>query len=130
MTAKFGRVFKVSRQPPLGADAFRLAGKRYDSGLALHSPATLVYRVPEGFRKLHAVAGVDDSVIAPGHFVLQILGDGKVLARHEFHGSEQRGPVTIDLDLAGVRRISIVVDPADGQDIGDQLNLCDARLTK
>lgn len=130
MAAKFGRIFKVSRQPPLGADGFRIAGKRYDGGLALHSPAQLVYRVPEGFRKLHAVAGVDDSVVAPGHFVLQILGDGKELARHQFDGPDQRGPVTIDLDLKGVRRISIVVDPADGQDIGDQLNLCEARLTK
>jgi hypothetical protein len=130
MTARFGRIFKVSRQPPLGADGFRIAGQRYDNGLSLHSPAALVYRVPEGFRKLHAVAGVDDSIVAPGQFVLQILGDGKELARHEFRGQEQRGPVTIDLDLAGVRRISIVVDPGDGQDIGDQLNLCEARLTK
>ena len=130
MTAKFGRIFKVSRTPPLGADGFRLAGKRYDGGLSMHSPASLVYRVPEGFRKLHAVAGVDDSIVAPGHFELVILGDGKELARHEFNGAEDRGPVTIDLDLAGVRRFSIVVDPADGQDFGDQLNLCEARLTK
>jgi hypothetical protein len=130
MTAKFGRLFKVSRLPPLGADGFRIANKRYDSGLSLHSPATLVYRVPEGFRKLHAVAGVDDSIVAPGDFVLRIIGDGKELFRHEFSGSEQRGPVTIDVDLAGVRRFSIVLDPADGQDFGDQLNLCEARLTK
>lgn len=130
MSARFGRIFKVSRLPPLGADGFRIGGKRYDDGLSLHSPATLVYRVPEGFRKLHAVAGVDDSIVAPGHFVLQILGDGKELFRHEFSGTGERGPVPIDLDLAGVRRVSIVVDPADGQDIGDQLNLCEARLTK
>jgi hypothetical protein len=130
MTAKFGRIFKISRQPPLGADGFRIGGKRYDGGLSLHSPAAVVYRVPEGFRKLHAVAGVDDSVVAPGNFLLQVLGDGKELFRQEFGGSEGRGPVTIDLDLAGVRRITIVVDPADGQDIGDQLNLCEARLTK
>jgi hypothetical protein len=129
MTAKFGRLFKVSRFPPLGADGFRIANKRYDGGLSLHSPTTLVYRVPEGFRKFHAVAGVDDSIIAPGEFVLRILGDNKELFRHEFDG-ESRGPVTIDLDLAGVRRFSIVLDPADGQDIGDQLNLCQARLTK
>lgn len=129
MTAKFGRLFKVSRLPPLGADGFRIANKRYESGLSLHSPNTLVYRVPEGFRKLRAVAGVDDSIIAPGEFVLRILGDNKELFRHEFDG-ESRGPVTIDLDLAGVRRFSIVLDPADGQDIGDQLNLCEARLTK
>jgi hypothetical protein len=130
MLAKFGKIFKVSRLPPLGADGFRIGGKRYDGGLSLHSPAALVYRVPEGFRKLHAIAGVDDSIVAPGQFELRILGDGRELARHEFSGSEARGPVAIDLDLTGVRRISIVVDPADGQDIGDQLNLCEARLTK
>lgn len=130
MTAKFGKMFKLSRLPPLGAEGFRIAGQRYDGGLSLHSPATLVYRVPEGFRKLHAVAGVDDSIVAPGNFVLLILGDGKELIRHEFSGSESRGPVAIDLDLTGIRRISIVLDPADGQDIGDQLNLCEARLTK
>ena len=130
MAAKFGRMFKVSRSPPLGADGFKIGGKRYSSGLSLHSPATLVYRVPEGFRKLHAVAGVDDSIVAPGEFNFQILGDGKELFRHECGGSDTRGPVVINLDLTGIRRISLVLDPADGQDIGDQLNLCEARLTK
>lgn len=130
MTAKFGRMFKVSKSPPLGADGFKIAGKRYSTGLSLHSPATLVYRVPEGFCKLHAVAGVDDSIVAPGEFVFQVLGDGKEIFRHECTGSDSRGPVVVNLDLTGVRRISLVLDPADGQDIGDQLNLCDARLTK
>jgi hypothetical protein len=130
MTTKLGSFFKTSKLSPLGTDGFRIVGKRYASGLNLHSPAMIVYRVPEGFRKLHAVAGVDDSVVAPGDFIFQILGDGKELFRHEFSGSQERGPVAIDLDLTGIRRITLVMDPADGQDIGDQLNLCDARLTK
>ncbi len=130
MIAKFGRMFRVSTSPPLGADGFKIGGKRFRTGLSLHSPASVVYRVPEGFHKLHAVAGVDDSIVAPGEFTFQILGDGKELFRHECSGSEGRGPIAIDLDLTGVRRISLVLDPADGQDIGDQLNLCDARLTK
>jgi NPCBM/NEW2 domain-containing protein len=130
MTAKFGRMFKISRSPPLGAEGFRIGGQRFESGLSLHSPASLVYRVPEGFRQFHATAGVDDTVVAPGHFVFQILGDGRELFRHEFNASASRGPVPIHLDLSGVRRITLVVDPADGQDIGDQLNLCEARLTK
>jgi hypothetical protein len=130
MTAKFGRMFRVSKSPPLGADGFKIGGKSYSTGLSLHSPATLVYRVPEGFRKLHAVAGVDDSIVAPGEFAFQILGDGKEMFRHECGGSDSRGPVVINLDLTGIRRISLVLDPADGQDIGDQLNLCEARLTR
>jgi hypothetical protein len=130
MLAKFGRMFKVSKSPPLGADGFKIGGKRFAAGLSMHSPASVVYRVPEGFRKLRAVAGVDDSIVAPGEFTFRILGDGKELFRHECLGSEGRGPIPIDLDLTGVRRVSLVLDPADGQDFGDQLNLCDARLTK
>lgn len=130
MTFKFGRVFGVRAGPPLGTTRFQIDGKTYGGGLSLHSPASLVYRVPEGFRWLRAVAGVDDSVVVPGHFDLVVLGDGKELFRHKFQGADQRGPVPLDLEIAGVRRITIVLDPADGQDIGDQLDLCEARLTK
>jgi hypothetical protein len=36
----------------------------------------------------------------------------------------------LDLDISGVRRLEIVVDYGKGGDMGDQLNLCEARLTK
>jgi len=130
MVHKFSRVFQPRTKPPLGADSFRIGGQRFDSGMSLHSPAKLVYRVPEGFRRFRAVVGVDDSVLSPGTFDLVVLGDGKELARHSFSSDQSRKAVPIDLELAGVRRVTIVVDPAGGLDIGDQLNLCDARFTK
>ena len=129
MTFKFGRIFGVRAGPPLGAASFQIKGTKYDSGLSLHSPASLVYRVPEGIRWLRAVTGVDDSVVVPGRFDLVVLGDGKELVRHAF-GADQRGPLPLDLDVSSVRRITIMLEPADGQDIGDQLDLCEARLTK
>jgi hypothetical protein len=130
MSFKFGRVFGVRNGPPLGTTRFSIGGAAFDNGLSLHSPASLVYRVPEGVRWLHAQAGVDDSVVVPGVFDLVVLGDGKELVRHRFAGAENRKPIPIDLEIAGIRRITIVLDPADGQDIGDQLDLCDARMTK
>lgn len=131
MSYKFGHVFRARSGPPLGADAFRIGGKKYDGGMSLHSPLSLVYRVPEGFRWLRALAGVDDSVIAPGRFDLVVLGDGKELLRRSYDGKlAQRQAEPIDVDLAGVRRVTIVLDPADGQDFGDQLDLVDARFTK
>lgn len=129
MTYKFSLIFALRSRPPLGADSFQLAGERFDNGLSLHSPARLNYRVPAGFRKFHAVAGIDDSILSPGRFTLTILGDGKELARHAF-SDQQRKPVTLALDVAQVRRLSIVLESGDGQDIGDQLNLCEARFTK
>lgn len=130
MTVKFGNVFRMRPGPPLGADGFRIDGKPFTGGLSLHSPVTLVYRVPAGFRRLRALAGVDDSVVAPGRFDLVILGDGKELLRKAYDGQQPRAATAIDLDLGNVRRVSIVLDPADGQDIGDQLDLVEARFTK
>jgi NPCBM/NEW2 domain len=130
MSYKFGRIFQVRSGPPLGADVFRIGGARFDAGLSVHSPLTLVYRVPEGFRWFRSVVGVDDSVVAPGRFALVILGDGKELVRQQFSDESRRRAIPIDLDLTGVRRITIVLDPQGGQDIGDQLDLCEARFTK
>jgi NPCBM/NEW2 domain len=130
MSYKFSRVFQVRAAPPLGADGFRIAGQRFENSLSLHSPAKLVYRVPEGFRRFYAVAGVDDSIVAPGRFNLVILGDSKELARHAFTAEQKREPISLALDVKGVRRLSIVLEAADGQDIGDQLDLCEARFTK
>jgi hypothetical protein len=69
-------------------------------------------------------------VLSPGTFEFVVLGDGKELARQTFSNDQPRKAMPIDLAIEGVRRVTIVVDPADGQDIGDQLNLCDARFTK
>jgi NPCBM/NEW2 domain-containing protein len=130
MTYKFSRMFQVRSRPPLGADGFRIGGQRFENGVSLHSPAKLVYRVPDGFRWFYAVAGVDDSVVAPGRFDLVVLGDGKELARHSFKVDQKREPIPLALDVKAIRRLSIVLEPAGGQDIGDQLDLCEARFTK
>lgn len=125
----FGRLFAVRNRPP-GAEAFHLAGQRYDRGLWLHSPLRLVYRVPEGFRRFRAVAGIDDSVLAPGVFELVILGDDRELLRQTMGGEWSRQPVVLDLDVRGIRRLTIALEPAAGLDLGDQLNLCEARFLK
>jgi hypothetical protein len=130
MSYKFSRVFQFRASPPLGAASFRIGGQKFENGLSLHSPAKLVYRVPDGFRKFHAVAGVDDSVIAPGQFNLVIAADGKELVRQAFTGEERRQALPIALDLKGVKRLTIQLETAGGQDIGDQLDLCEARFTR
>jgi hypothetical protein len=128
-TFPFSRLFAVRDRPP-GADTFRLAGQRYVRGLWLHSPLKLVYRVPEGFRRFKAVAGIDDSVLAPGQFELVILGDNRELFRQTLGGDLSPQPISLDLDVSGLRRLTIVLEPAAGLDLGDQLDLCEARFTK
>ena len=89
-----------------------------------------MYRVPQGFKKFFASVGVDDTVVAPGRFILVVLGDGMELARHAFSADERRKPLPLSLDVSSVRRLTIQVEAGEGQDIGDQLDLCEARFTK
>jgi hypothetical protein len=130
MTFKFHQLLKFRSGPPPGTSHFRIGGQQFDKGQTLHGATKLVYRVPDGFRSFRAVAGVDDVFTSPGRFDLVILGDGKELLRQEFPLEGPRRGLAIDLDVRQVRRITIALETASGQDIGDQLDLCEARFTK
>jgi hypothetical protein len=63
-----------------------------------------------------------------GNVSLLIQADDKVLLEKEIGGNGP--PEPIDLNIAGARRLSIVVDYGRNLDKGDWLNLCDARIVK
>jgi hypothetical protein len=105
-----------------------LGGESYEKGLALHSRTEIVYRLPEGFRRLQMVAGIDDAVRDGGNVRLTITGDGKQLWDEALSGTDK--PLPIDLDVSGVRRLTILVDFGLDLDVADHLLLCDARIVK
>jgi hypothetical protein len=88
----------------------------------------MVYRLPAGFRRLSAIAGIDPATSASGNVRLQVYGDDRALLEADIAGNEP--PRTIDLDIAGVKRLKLVVDYGQNLDTGDWLNLCDARIIK
>ncbi|MGQ9574912.1 MAG: NPCBM/NEW2 domain-containing protein [Thermoguttaceae bacterium] len=106
----------------------QLDGKTYNKGLALASRTLLVYRLPERFRRLVAVAGIDDRVRPHGHVRLEIRGDQKVLLETTLCGREPARPLSVE--LAGVRRLAILVDFGEDLDVADHLDLGEARLVK
>lgn len=112
----------------LSGGPLELGGKVYRKGLAIHSRTELVYRLSEPFARFSAVAGIDDRVRPRGHVRLVIRGDQKVLFDGAIAGGEP--PRALDLDLRGVRRLTILVDFGEDQDLADHLDLCDARLVK
>jgi hypothetical protein len=107
-----------------------LGGQTYTRGLGLFSQTRLRYRIAGEYSRFRAVAGIDDA--APRlktSALLRISGDGRSLFEAEFAPGEPPRP--IDLDLGGVRELEILVDfGADQLNIGDFLDLADAKLTK
>jgi hypothetical protein len=110
------------------AGPLQLGGTPYRKGLALHSRTEIVYRLSGRFSRFYAVAGIDDAVRPGGKVRLVIRGDGKELLDAAVAGSDVPRPV--DLDVTGIRRLTIVVDFGDSLSTGDYLLLCNARLSQ
>ncbi|MCH8923125.1 MAG: NPCBM/NEW2 domain-containing protein [Planctomycetes bacterium] len=106
----------------------RLGGKTYSKGLAVRSRTRLVYRLPNGFTRLKATAGIDDAVRPGGNVELTLLADGKEILKTTITGEDH--PLSISLDVRGVVRLTILVDFGKDQDVADHLDLAEARLTK
>lgn len=116
------------RDRALEGGELALGRRTYRKGLALHSRTRLVFRLPEGYRRLTALAGIDDRLSDQGSVKLDIMGDDKTLLSAIVSGGD--APLPLDLDVSGVRRLTIVVDFGNDQDVGDHLDLCELRIIK
>jgi len=125
-------LYEYRRDRSLDGTPLTLAGKTYAKGLAMHSKATLKYRIGGEYTRFRAIAGIDDSVRGQNkheNVQLVISGDGKKLFDQEVKATDPPRP--IDLDVAGVRDLEILVDfGSDMRDIADHLDLADAKLLK
>jgi hypothetical protein len=100
----------------------------FNKGLALRSRTEMVFRLPPGYRRFTALAGVEPATVNMGNVHLAIYGDDRPLFDADVAGDQ--APHRIELDIAEVKRLKIVVDFGQNLDTGDWLNLCDARLVR
>ncbi len=120
--------FQPRRNRGFDSDVLTLGGAEFGRGLVLHSRTEVVYHLPNEASRLRATAGIDDRVRPQGSVVLVIRGDGKPLYEATLTGTDP--PAELDLDVAGIRRLSILCDFGEMMDVGDQLNLCNLRVVK
>lgn len=125
-------LYEYRRDRSLDGTPLTLGGKSYARGLAIHSKATLKFRIGGEYTRFRAVAGIDDSVRGQNkneNVQLVISGDGKRLFDQEVKTTD--APRPIDLDVTGVRDLEILVDfGSDMRDVADHLDLADAKLLK
>lgn len=93
-----------------------VAGKVYSRGIGVHAPSEMTWSLDgAGWKELRIGCGVDDSGIKgseAGSVIFRVLGDGKVLWQS---GIVQAGALALEpkpLSLAGVKELTLVVDPA------------------
>lgn len=107
----------------------RSGGRLYLKGLGVHSAARLTYKLDGSYQRFAAELGIDDSTGARGSVGFRVFVDGQ----QKYASPVVRGgmaPVPVSIDIAGAKRLDLVVDYADRADELDHADWLGARVEK
>lgn len=110
---------------PGGAKASPLAS----TTVSLTGASSVTYRVPEGFRQFRTEVVLVSKAGTGSDVEVVVLGDGKPLAKHEFSATAERKPLLIEVNVSGVRRLTLQASSA-AQGLGALVDFQEARFTK
>ncbi len=131
------RLWKLHRDKvpmgPFGPLPLTLRGKVYEKGIWLFPRCRIDYALDGEYSRFQTIAGVDDEVAfncskpgSPSKVQLMILADGDESWKQLIEAPAD--PVRINLDVSGIRTLSILVGFGDDDSACDFLDLADARL--
>ena len=117
--------FKIDRS--VEGRWLRSGGRLYAKGVGVHSAARLTYLLDGSYRRFAADLGVDDETSAGGSVRFRVFVDGQ----SKFTSEIVRGgkpPLPVSVDIAGAKRLDLVVDFADRADELDHADWLNARI--
>lgn len=120
------RAFYAPELKPMGMRVFA-------RGLCIRPKTSLRYRLGGDYRRLQAIVGIDESVKdGNGDCDLEIFGDGKSLMKLRVTSRDAARPIDLDVTDMVVLEINVGFggDAATNVDLGDNLDLADAKLIK
>jgi hypothetical protein len=136
-------MFEYRRDRMVHGTPLSVGNQTYAKGLGIHSRTLLKYRIGGDYRRFQTVMGIDDSLRNGGDVDVVIKGDGRVLFQGpvSIHERSEPGtdtlieprlmpPIKLDLDVTGIVELELFVDFGEGAEVGDCLDLADAKLVK
>ena len=119
---------RFTRDKNLDEGPLRLNGQTFAKGLALHARTVLTYDIGGDYKEFKVVLGVDETVESDYPVKVVIEADGKEEFSSVLKPKDKPKPLT--LDVRNVKTLRITVDSADVLDLGAQVNLADAKVSK
>ena len=112
----------------------RSGGRTYLKGIGVHSASGLTYKLDGEYARFQAELAIDDSAHERGSVIFKIFADdGSRRWQPKYTSPVIRGgmpPVPVNVDVAGAKRLSLLVEFADRGDELDHANWLQARLIK
>jgi hypothetical protein len=127
-TSNIEAVDHYRRDKNLDNGPLRVGKEFYSKGLALHAHTELVYDIGGQYKEFKAVLGVDPQVGGDSDVKVLIEGDGQKLFADAVKRKDNPRPLS--MNVKGVRQLRIVVDSNGLLNLGDHLNLADAKVSK
>lgn len=121
---------EFKRDRNIDGSELRLAGKKYEKGLAMHADKDVTFDLDGEYREFKAVVGIDDNVPqgSDAPVVLRIEGDGKELLA--LNVTRKDGAKPVNLNIKDVQKLRIIVRTGDMFDNGKHLDLVNAKVQK
>ena len=120
----------MQRDRAVDGRPLRVGGREFSKGLGMHSRSTATFDLAGKYRSFAATIGFDDTATGPGTVACAVEVDGKrlfdIASLSRTSGSTQLPMI----ELAGAKRLTLIVDFGNLGDVQDRLNWCDAVLLK
>jgi hypothetical protein len=105
-----------------------LGSRVFDKGLGVHARSALTFAADRKYDVLSAVIGIDAQSGGKGDCVFSVLGDGQSVFAQRIKGNDP--PQDLKVDVSRYERITLLVEPGEGLDLGDHANWCNVRLVR
>ena len=100
----------------------------FDKGIGTQSFSQLVFENEKEFIRFRAIVGIDAETQGRGDCQMTVLGDGIRLWSQRITATED--PVSVSVDISGMKLVALVVEPGEQFDLGDHADWAMARFTK
>ncbi|MGC4031963.1 MAG: NPCBM/NEW2 domain-containing protein [Tepidisphaeraceae bacterium] len=128
-TPYFDRLLPWQVDRSLDGKPLLLADGPVARGLAVHSRTVLSYSLDGAFAQFRSHVGFQLPAGKNGQAVVRVTGDGKTLyEKTDANGTAP--PFDVNVNVAGVRTLSLEVDFGANQDVGDRVVWGNARLLR
>jgi len=127
--AALGPVRRPRRDRNAAGGALRLAGRAWARGVGMRARSRAGYAIKGKWKRFRALVGLDSAAArASRGAVFRVLGDGRKLFEKQVKPGE--AAFEVDVEVKGVKELTLVLDPGPGFEIGDYGDWVDARLLR
>lgn len=105
-----------------------IGNRVFEKGIGVQARSSLTFAAEARFDTLAAVIGIDAETGGKGDCNFSVLGDGQSLFSRRMKGSD--APHEMQINIAGVRQITLLVEPGADLDLSDHADWGDLRMIK